>query len=142
MPKGLQGFQKGHKIGLGRECSEKTRRKIGITNSKPKVEIECGICKKVFFVWPVCKNAKFCSRQCAFENKKGKPTWNKGLIGWRVGEKHNWMPSGEKHWSYKKDRNTLVKRQERNDSAYREWVDSVKKRDGKCLMGMKTVTDI
>lgn len=40
------------------------------------------------------------------------------------------IPSGEKHWNYKKDRSLLAKKQERNDSAYKEWRRSVRNRDG------------
>ncbi len=64
---------------------------------------------------------------------KGMNPWNKGLKGWRAGEKHDWMPVGEKHWHYKKDRSTLAKKQERNDGAYIEWRKQVWTRDSyKC----------
>ena len=38
--------------------------------------------------------------------------------------------SGENHHNYKKDRSSLSKKQERNDSSYREWRANVWKRDG------------
>ena len=34
MPKGIKGFQKGHKLCIGRKCSEETRKKISIANKK------------------------------------------------------------------------------------------------------------
>lgn len=40
---------------------------------------------------------------------------------------------GEKHWNWKEDRNTLAKRQERNDMAYKEWRRQIWLRDNfKC----------
>lgn len=38
-------------------------------------------------------------------------------------------PRGESHYLWMKDRSKLAKRQERNDSAYREWRNQVYKRD-------------
>lgn len=55
------------------------------------------------------------------------------MVGYLAGSKHPWMPKGEAHWSYKKDRSTLAKRQERNDYAYQSWRKEVWVRDGfKC----------
>jgi hypothetical protein len=42
------------------------------------------------------------------------------------------MRQGDKHWNYKKDRSQLAKRQERNDTAYKEWRMNVWKRDKFC----------
>lgn len=45
------------------------------------------------------------------------------------------MPKGSNHYKWKKDRTTLVKRQERNDMAYREWRKRVWERDNyKCQL--------
>lgn len=45
------------------------------------------------------------------------------------------MPSKENHYKWKKDRNTLAKKQERNDMAYKEWRRLVWERDGfKCQL--------
>lgn len=41
----------------------------------------------------------------------GKTPWNKGLKGYRAGIKHDWMPSGEKHWSWKGGISTEDKRE-------------------------------
>jgi hypothetical protein len=54
--------------------------------------------------------------------------------GWNKGKK---MPqiSGENHYNYKKDRSTIAKKQERNDTAYKEWRNKVVKRDSyRCKM--------
>lgn len=69
------------------------------------------------------------SRKKMSDARKGKTAWNKGLTGYRKGEKHPWMPRGEKHWNYKKDRSLLAKKQIRNDGAYIEWRKQVWKRD-------------
>ena len=50
--------------------------------------------------------------------------WNKGLKGFLA---------GKKHYRWIEDRSKLAKKQERNDSAYREWRLNVYKRDNyKC----------
>lgn len=52
--------------------------------------------------------------------KTGGVAWNKGLKGYLAGEKNpRWI----------KDRSNLVKKQERNDSAYKDWRKSVRDRD-------------
>ena len=62
---------------------------------------ECGVCFMAVRYLLNAGGAKFCGRKCAGASRVGKPSWNKGLIGWRKGEKHPWMPHGEEHWSYK-----------------------------------------
>lgn len=58
-------FQKGHKINVGRKCSEETRKKISEANKKEKVAKICLTCKKKFWVIPSRKNtAKYCSLNC------------------------------------------------------------------------------
>lgn len=61
-------------------CSEETKRKIGLANSRPKVEFSCKVCGKKFLV-PKCReyNAKFCSTSCQLKSLREKPVWNKGL---------------------------------------------------------------
>ncbi len=79
-------FTKGHKINVGKFCSSETRKKIGIANSKPRIEILCISCGKQFWVWPSLDGKKkFCSKVCHINYQKGKPTWNKGLKGFRAG---------------------------------------------------------
>ena len=52
------------------------------------------------------------------------------------GERGVWFGrGGEGHPRWINDRTQLAKRQERNDMAYKEWRELVKKRDGKCLIG-------
>lgn len=60
--------------------------------------------------------------------------WNKGLKGFSTGKIHDWMPKGEKHYLYKKDRTQLQKSEKKHlDGRYREWMLGVKKRDNwKC----------
>lgn len=51
------------------------------------------------------------------------------------GRKHGWEKRGSEHHRWIFDRNKLAKRQERNDSAYKEWRKSVRDRDDwKCKM--------
>lgn len=40
-------------------------------NKKDKIKLICQICEKEFEVCPCHKNAKFCSKKCFFESKKG-----------------------------------------------------------------------
>lgn len=40
---------------------------------------KCLICNKRFFYYPSQRKGKFCSYECYWKNKIGKPTWNKGL---------------------------------------------------------------
>ena len=122
-------FTKGHKINVGKICSKETREKIGNSNSKKRVEKIC-ICGKNFSVWPSVKNQIYCSHSCA---KIGKPTWNKGLKGYRAGKNHHWFGrdvTGEKNPSYIKDRTQLKKSDRKwKDSAYMDWVKRIKNRD-------------
>jgi hypothetical protein len=95
-------FTKGHRINMGKECSPKTREKIGVANSKPKLSKTCGQCKKVFEVWPSRLHTKYCSAKCAYASRKGKPSWNKSLLGFRAGEKRpGIIPQGEKNGCWK-----------------------------------------
>mgnify|MGYP001589180288 CR=1 FL=1 len=84
--------------------SEETKTKISVANSKPKVQKVCIQCKKQFGVWPSRSQTNHCSNICALKSRRGRPAWNKGLVGWRLGENHPWIPKGEKHWSYGKKR--------------------------------------
>jgi len=102
-------------------------------------------------ICPICNinfNAKrritkYCSRKCYWKSLEGKPAWNKGIKtgpndkiskakkgkpAWNKGKKFPEI-SGEKNGRWIKDRTKLVKRQERNDSAYKEWRNLVLKRD-------------
>jgi 5-methylcytosine-specific restriction endonuclease McrA len=61
------------------------------------------------------------------EARKGIPNLSKG--------KKRPHCSGEKHWNWIKDRTKLKKKQERNDSAYKEWRRKVLERDNyKCVI--------
>ena len=108
---------------------------------------QCLVCKKEFK--SDRDSRKFCCHKCYWENKKGKPAWNKGLKGFRLGEKRpNIMKKGkfsplfgrarsdmigENHYNYIKDRTKLKKQNERNDYSYQEWRKDVWIRDNwKC----------
>lgn len=78
------------------------------------------------------------------ESKKGKPSWNKGLKGYRSGEKHHFY--GKKRPEMMGENNPLwvggpafyKKDDRRNDSGYIGWVKSVRQRDeNKCKIGNK-----
>ncbi len=98
-------FYKGHKYNVGRECSPETREKLRITSSKPKVQKICLTCQIEFSVWPSVVEAgkgKYCSKACGFKGQLGKPTWNKGLLGFRAGKKRpGVIPKGEKNGCWK-----------------------------------------
>lgn len=84
------------------------------------------------------KKGLYCSRVCfAAQNKggfkKGDRAWNEGMKGISLNRNfidNNPSKPGELSFHWKKDRSTLVKRQERNDSAYKGWRKSVRDRDG------------
>lgn len=67
--------------------------------------VNCLICSKHFNIRP-CRvkrgHGKYCSIICFAISKKGKPTWNKGLKGFRKGENANekngmWKGNNVKH---------------------------------------------
>jgi len=75
-----------------------------MSKKHPNKKLTCKLCSKefevYFHIWKR-NGTRFCSQKCGNASRIGTSSWNKGLMGWRKGEKHPWMPSGEKHWSYK-----------------------------------------
>lgn len=112
---------------------------ISLNNMKTKVEISCKGCGTAFYTYN-CRLGKkiFCKKDCYSIWQKTQPSWNKGLKGFRVGEKRPWMSKkGQENPNWISDR-TLLKRnseesKQRRSSAYNFWSMSVKNRDGwKC----------
>lgn len=101
-------------------CSEQTKAKIALGNSKPKVYKSCLSCLQSFGMWPSkTKTSFYCSKRCQFEGQKGKPSWNKGLKGYFAGENHyNW-----------KGGITPENRKIRTSIEYRIWREAVFARD-------------
>lgn len=70
---------------------------------------------------------------------KGKSSWNKGLFGYRSGEKHHWFGKklmGEENPHWKGGPLFWKKKEIRNDSGYIGWVKMVKERDlNRCQIG-------
>ena len=104
----------------------------GIYNRKDKVRVmkqckNCGIDFSIFKSW---EDKRFtCSKKCGNKILSERVAWNKGMKGFLA---------GENHYKWKKDRDTLAKRQERNDMAYKEWRRVVWTRDNwKCRIGNK-----
>lgn len=127
------GFQKGHKINKGRICSKETRRKIGIGNSKPEISIVCKGCKETLQRKSYLKRV-YCSLKC-------RPTWNKGMKGYRAGKSRpNVMPRGKDHWSWKGGISRDVHSVKTPE--YKEWRMAVFTRDNfKCRMANEDCTD-
>ena len=95
----------------GKHLTEEWKRKIGLANSGLRTSKirSCTTCKEKFTVLlSVLKRGegKFCSRPC-----------------------FNKFYRGKNHFRWISDRNKLVKGQYRNDSAYKDWMKTVKKRD-------------
>lgn len=68
-------------------------------------DIPCNHCGKIFH--PTHFKIKHCSRVCSNASRKGKPTWNAGLIGYRAGKNHHWFGrnmSGKNNPSYLGDK--------------------------------------
>lgn len=151
-------FIKGHIINIGRKCSEQTRKKIGIANSKEKVKkiCNCGIC---FEVWPSKeKRSKFCSKKCFNKAKIGQSPWNKGQIGYLAGEKHykyidgrsknpehkkmlykNWVAQNRSHlYNLRMKRRSMII----GTHTVGEWEDLKKKYNYMCLCCKKTEPEI
>jgi 5-methylcytosine-specific restriction endonuclease McrA len=70
--------------------------------------------------------------------KLGKPSWNKGLKGFRAGPTHHWYGrdnSGSKNPSWKGGPKFWKKEDKRGDGVYQTWRSEVMKRDqGKCRL--------
>lgn len=119
----------GNKLCLGRELTEEIKSKIRTSNLGKKHNISAeGMARmktKNYVVWNKGKSKpKPIKTRQKVGRKIGSVPWNKGLAGYR---------SGEKNPMWKKDRSTLSKKQQRNDSAYAEWRKEVRNRDGwKC----------
>ena len=45
--------------------------------NNPKIEKKCLYCKKIELIW---RNSKYCSYQCYWKSKKGKPAHNKSIL--------------------------------------------------------------
>lgn len=62
--------------------SEETKKKIGLANSRPKIERHCLLCGAMYFVVPSRQlKTKYCSSRCQIQSLRQKPVWNKGLRG-------------------------------------------------------------
>lgn len=90
-----------------------------------KLKIKCGVCKKKFFCYK-SDNRKFCSRKCFLLSRIGKPSWNKGLIGYNKKYPRNkeWCQNISK--SKMKDDNKVGYR------ALHEWVEKHLGKASKC----------
>ena len=140
-------------------------RGINVGRKKEWIKNNCFNCNGEFEVQPSNLWIKFCSKDCRIKNQMGKPTWNKGLKGFRAGEKRIAYFKGGKHTEEAKKKISIshmgeknfhwnpnreaVKKNERNDGAYLQWAKEVKKRDqGVCrlqnenCMGYKVVHHI
>lgn len=54
--------------------------------NKNQKELNCMVCRKVFFVQPSRSEARFCSNKCVGVYNKGKLPWNKGKHGYLSSE--------------------------------------------------------
>lgn len=100
--------------------------KIKTRNIGEKIGKVCLECKKIFFYRKYRENkAKFCSHNCYAKSLLGREPMNKGIKRPDL--------SGKNHPRWIADRSKLIKRQERNDSAYHNWRMNVWLRDNfKC----------
>ncbi len=100
-----KSMRKNHKGMFGLKQSEETKRKIGIKNSKPKIQKICKQCEKNFQVSPSQNYIIYCSKSCYSQSMKGKPSLNKGTKGlWKHTEEWKKLNSerqkGSKHWNW------------------------------------------
>lgn len=86
-------FTKGHKINVGRRCSEATKKKIGKAKSNKIIVVCCNDgCGERFGRTPSQLDRRksqkvYCSKQCMSEAFKGRRAWNKGMKGYLEGVK-------------------------------------------------------
>jgi len=108
-------FKKGHKINNGRKQTLEHIKNVRESVVKRRIEKICKNCSTLFCVPPCRKNTiSFCSKKCYSISMKNKPSWNKGLKGFRAGEKRpNIMKKGPLNKCYKLDRNSLVKNEKK-----------------------------
>ena len=122
-------FLIGNKHNLGKVAWNKGTKGIMKPNS--------GTFKKGHIPWT--KGKKITTNTGRTHFKKGMVAVNKGkLAPWTTKRnlETNHLRAGENHYKWKSDRTTLVKRQERNDMAYKEWRRQVWLRDNfKCKIG-------
>jgi hypothetical protein len=114
MPKGLQGFQKGHKIWLGKHLSEESKRKIskfhkGRPNGRLGKHHSEETKRKISLAHKGLKPSEESRLRMSVGQKKrfaNFPTWNEGTKGickaWNKGKKFPQI-SGSKHWHWKGD---------------------------------------
>jgi hypothetical protein len=140
MPKGIQGFQKGH-IGYGRGIprTEEVKKKISLINKgKPA---SGGSFKKGHIVTKEMRNKISSSHKGKKQTEEHKRKISLGNIGkvrteeWK--EKHR----KERHWKWIEDRTQLKTygdSEERRSPIYKNWSKKVKDRDGwKCVINNK-----
>ncbi len=85
-----------------------------------RVEQECKSCHEIF-IKRITDKKEFCNKRCWYDYKDKPPSKAKG--------KPRYELRGKGNGSWIEDRTQLAKRQERGDSAYRDWRSKVKKRD-------------
>lgn len=117
------------RAGKGRHLSDIHIQRIREAWARKRINKNCEACGESISL-PVSHSFV---RSCGGECK------NRLLLGRIVSEETRQkmclaVARGEKHWAWKHDRNSLKKRQMRNDSAYQNWHKLVKSRDSKCRM--------
>lgn len=111
MAKGLKGFQKGHKIGVGNKHTlGKNPPNKGQRNGKV---LSCLYCGKEVYKIPSWKGEKsYCSRECSFKFHRGENVYNY-KNGKSTSKKHDWI--------------------RKNSKKFKDWRKFILKRDGnKC----------
>ena len=115
MPKGFQGFQKGHPSFLTEETKQKIS--LALKGRTTKIKMICQICQKEFLIKPSRikrYGGKYCSKSCYSKSMKGKrfspeTEFKKGIVpktGFKKGiiplsKSHpEIMPRGENHWNW------------------------------------------
>lgn len=125
MPKGIRGFQKGHKIRLGKKHTKETREKISKANKGKK---------KNYPVWNKGKKGLYKHTE---EIRKKISKARMGMRSGMLGKKHSEetkkkmsesQPKGERHYRWNFNREE-VRKNLRNDGEYCQWVKRIKRRD-------------
>ena len=121
-----------HRVDAAFFCSHKCYSK-NLIKKVPRNCNRCGVRFDTQLSKSTGNRGQFCSKSCSIgAMKKGKKASESARINMSIAMYKRFSVK-ENHPKWKKDRSLLVKRQNRNDSAYQEWRKSVWLRDNfKC----------
>lgn len=119
-------FPKGHKINTGRKQTPEHIKNVQKAVISRRLKKSCKECNKEFFVPPSKNKVYFCCRKCYSISMRGKPTWNSGLKGFRLGKRP------EMKGRLAQEKNPLWKGDDVGYRALHRWVEHQLGKPNKC----------